>query len=141
MKLDDVSRTLSAAEAQYLQDSFAQRGQDFEFVLLAGTALGYYIEPWTNECLTGLKLMPDQPRPVSLDRSDEEIIDDEASIRRWIEETAHSRIVWDIAQRAPARWSLAAHGYFDDWSEIEFGASVLLFTVGRQSADVASEVS
>ena len=117
------------AEFEIIRVDYQNRGEDFAFVIMPNTKIGYFIEPWSNECLTGSKISPGQPEPVSLDQSDAEITNQEETIREWIRREAHQLVLNDATKRAPTGWTLTSHIYDGDWPETEFGASVLIFAI------------
>gem|GEM_PF-5212552 len=118
------------AELEFVRDDYCRRGENFEFLPTADPGIGYFIEPWRNECLMGSEVVPGRPLPVSLDMSDDEIAEQEQGIRDWIRSEAHGLVVADVTKRAPKGWTLKSHTYDADWPENEFGASVLIFAIG-----------
>ncbi len=125
----DGLRPIPANTLEIVRETFDKTGDDFSFVEIPGSALGFYVEPWTNECLCGDKITPEQPAPVSLDWTDDEIVAQEERVRGWIADQAHAIAAASIVRGAPTGWRVAAHGYVADWFDYEFGASIVIFAV------------
>ncbi len=114
---------------EVVRRAYESSGENFRYAVTADPSIGYFVETWTNQCLTGPMLSPDQPKPVSLDESDDEITAHENAIRTWIAEAAHPIVVPGIIRQAPADWCPIADLYETDWFETEFGASVVVFQI------------
>lgn len=132
-----VEMPVADAELEIIRDTYLRIGEDFRFLPTDDPTLGYYIEPWSNQCLIGPPMAPGQPSPVSLEQSDDEIAQREEEIREWIGRVAHELVVADTVKQAPAGWQLKGHAYHDDWPETEFGASVLAFAIASPPPPVA----
>lgn len=119
-------------ELELARQAYEDDGEKFAFVLTADPRLGYYVEPWTNQCLVGPgpRWTKDQPKPISDDWDDDRIGRQKEIIEAWIADRAHALAVAAILRQIPAGWKPLGHAYEADWPEIEFGASVVLFRVG-----------
>ena len=119
----------SGRHLEVVRRAYESSGESFRYLVTPDPDIGYFVEPWTNQCLTGPTSSPDQPKPVSLDESDDEITAHENAIRTWIADAAHAIVVTGIIRQAPADWCPIANLYETDWFEAEFGASVVVFQI------------
>lgn len=128
VQTERMNAPVDNTEIALVRGDYERAGEDFQFRSV-NQGLGYFVEPWSNECFIGPKFAPGQPEPVSCDESAEATVEHEAVIRGWIGETAHPLVVADGVRRAPVGWTLQTHLYDGDWPETEFGASILLFRI------------
>lgn len=98
---------------------YTRRGDEFTFVSLPD-GLGYYAEPWGDECFQGRA--DGQPPPVEL--GDREV---EMACLDWAMGTGHAGAVVDIVKQAPPGWTKVAD-FFEGDVDDPFGVSFVVFT-------------